>query len=319
MNYRARFVFAAWLASVGVGPVAWGQKPADVPNVQADPASDSGMVLAGSGSALKSRPGWDFLPSRDGFAFVNHFEGTPPLPKALRDERTTVGAIAKLIAVAAGGNSADAAYGLCGGMSAAAADYYLSDTARPPADAVPERGSPLFEYLVQRQTDSLGVAAFMAVKFAEWMALPDAADDWGGVEGRTGLELPGIIERLEKGELVPLGLVYRRAGEGALWDNHQVLAYACVRDNGRAVRVRIYDPNWPADDAAELKVTLSAPLDETAEVGASPKPVNRATTRQLGSRKRERPVRGFFAMPYTAKAEMPPMEAPPAAEPMMNP
>jgi len=37
----------------------------------------------------------------------------------------------------------------------------------------------------------------------------------------------------------------------------------------------------------------------------SPGRVNRATTRQLGSRSRERTVRGFFPMPYTPEREIP--------------
>ena len=241
----------------------------------------------------------EFVPSKHGFRFVNRFEGVPPLPRSLRDERTTIGAIAKLVAQTAGAQ--EASYGLCGGMSAAAADWFLSGADRPGSTTVPERGSRLFEYLVQRQTDSLGLAGLMAVKFAEWMVLPDAADEFGGVEGRTAAELPRLVERLEAGELVPLGLVYTRAGESAIWNNHQVLAIGCERKGDRTVEIRIYDPNWPGDDDARVRTTLTHPLGEARGDEKSAMPVNRATSKQTGSRGRERSVRGFFAMPYSPR------------------
>lgn len=271
------------------------------PTEDAAPAHVTPPSTEDQQQAAPARSSAEFKPSVHGFAFVNRFEGTPPLPKSLRNDQTTIGAIAKLIASHAG--DAQSAYGLCGGMSAAAADLFLSRVDRLPSKSVPANGSPLFEYLVQRQTDSLGAAALMALKFAEWMTLPDAADDFGGVEGRTALELPELLQRLEANELVPIGLVYSRAGEGALWDNHQVLAYGCSREGERIVRIHLYDPNWPSDDNAELRVTLSAPLasKEASTPAEQPVVVNRATTRQVGSRGRERTVRGFFAMPYAAK------------------
>jgi hypothetical protein len=47
---------------------------------------------------------------------------------------------------------------------------------------------------------------------------------------------------LDTGRSVVVGLVYVRAGDGQLWDNHQVLAYDYTESGGRTY-INVYDPN----------------------------------------------------------------------------
>ena len=164
-------------------------------------------------------------------------------------------------------------YGLCGGMSAAAADYFLARMPVPTDSKAPARGSALYTYLYSRQAASLGPMGAMALKYGEWMKLSD-----GEVARRTLDELPRIVEMVERGEVVVLGLVLEGAG-GAPWDNHQVLAYGVVRRGG-GTDVKVYDPNYPKADDVVIRV-----MDD-----------GRAA--RMGPGTRGRTVRGVFRMPY---------------------
>ncbi|MBL9001096.1 MAG: hypothetical protein JNK25_08165 [Phycisphaerae bacterium] len=171
-----------------------------------------------------------FLPSHHGFQFHNSFTGTPipPLLRGLGLE----GAVPDT-------------FGLCGGMSLAACDLYLTGAVVPADTKPPREGTPLYAYIYRRQTDSLGTMGVMAAKFAQWMLLPDTSETGDSTAGRTAGELPAILARLERGELVPLGLVYAKAdppdsrsagntGRDRLWENHQVLAYGLASVHGHA-------------------------------------------------------------------------------------
>jgi hypothetical protein len=217
----------------------------------------------------------EFRPSQHGFRFVNRFAGTPlpiagtGLEKGLRLPEE---------------------FGLCGGMSFAAADYFLAGRAMPPDSTPPERGSSLYDYLYGRQVSTLAPAGMQALKFLEWMGLPEAGSD--GTHARTLAELGEIVEALDRGEPVLLGLVLVGRGEAAseenrrqaIWQNHQVLAYAARRLPMSVVELSIYDPNYPQRDDVTIRV-IGEP-----EVRMS----------RLVPRGRATAVRGFFRMPYAA-------------------
>ena len=209
-----------------------------------------------------------FTPSAHGFAFQNHFPGVG-LPTAL---------------VGTGSNIVDAnAFGLCGGMSAAAADFFLAKRPVPTLDAPPVRGTALYEYLYLRQAESIGPGIAGGLKFVEWMRFSD--DE---LRERTRQELVAIREAIEARGVAPIGLVLARfggpPGERAASDNHQVLALRVV-DGNTHPSIEIYDPNFPGDDS--VRIDLDGFSRGPGVVGHR--------VRQLG---RPTPVRGVMLMPY---------------------
>ena len=83
----------------------------------------------------------------------------------------------------------------------------------------------------------------MALKFVEWMRLPDDGDD--SARARTAREIAPIESALARGEPVLLGLVLVSADQTREpWHNHQVLAYRATRE-GPLLELAIYDPNFP--------------------------------------------------------------------------
>lgn len=182
----------------------------------------------------------DFRPSRHGFAFRNEFSGSP-LPVSLGRTEETLGLPAR--------------YGLCGGMSFAAADWFLAGRTIPAATTPPARGQPLYTYLYARQARSLAPVGSMGLKFMEWMRLPDHGP--GSAAERTEAELPGILGALSRGEPVMLGLVFLSAKDNPQpWHNHQVLAYAAA-GTADPIRLLIYDPNFPGRDDAAITIAGS--------------------------------------------------------------
>jgi hypothetical protein len=203
----------------------------------------------------------------------------------------------------------------------------------------------LYDSIYQRQRDSLGMGSVYVLKFAHWMTLPDIAPpaaasaapatgiagvshharDDARAEGGdpdaldaapestsslTRLELPEVCRALGRNELVPLGLVLQRAGRGALWKNHQVLAYALERPDDATLHILIYDPNYPGDDRCIIRVeglgigASGLDPEQDAALIAGLKPGTPATTGEmvrmirLPTRGTPRPVRGLFPMPY---------------------
>lgn len=287
------------------------------------------------------RPADPFTPSRHGFAFTNHFTGSS-LPPELRDADSGFMLWARTIAEKHGNLPEE--FGLCGGMSLLAADYYLAKQTIPDSTAAPEQATPLYDAIYQRQRDSLGPGAAYILKFAHWMTIPDTTprtsvvpeapvdptdanaedaaeqtDDASApappesTSSLTRLELPAILASLDRGDLVPLGLVLTRSGRGRLWNNHQVLAYALERPDDATLHIRIYDPNYPADDNCILRVEglgigtigLDAATPAHADVIASLAPGDPSTTgdtvriTRIPSNAGARNVRGLFPMPYT--------------------
>jgi len=255
--------------------------------------------------AAASRAIAEFKPSAHGFKFVNFFRGSP-LPDSLKNDDSDLaksirGTIEKNVKL-------PDSFGLCGGMSAAAADFFFARREVPDATKPPVDGTPLFRYLQQRQGDSLGQYSIMALKFAEWMKLPDGGEEGTGAKSLN--EVPKILEALKSGRLVALGLVFTRVGEGTLWENHQVLVYG-VTDSGegdkRVVDFKTYDPNYPLDDGLVIRVrgfgeaSKEKPGKTEAAGGESNHAPNLVTISRLPSKHKPASVRGFFVMPYSAR------------------
>lgn len=279
---------AAWCAATVSGLV---EPPQPAPSISPPPTAPATAPAAAAPAPAVAPAA--FLPSRHGFHFRNAFTGTP-LPPALR----RLG-IEKQMHL-------PARYGLCGGMSLAAADFALAGVAVPSDVRPPKEGTALYEYLYRRQSDSLGPLAIMATKFAQWMRLPDTSDTGESTASLTAKELPGILARLGKGELVPLGLVYSKAGEKGndkIWENHQVLAYRAADSAEGGHDLSIYDPNYPNDDRVVIKVRPVEAAGRGDVFAAVSCLLQDATGRTIR-------VRGLFAMPYT-RATPPDLEAPP--------
>lgn len=219
--------------------------------------NSSGREAGGADAATSARHASEFLPSRDGFAFANAF----PYPGSdwLGGDRW---------------------YGLCGGMSCAAANAFLAGVALPSDRVVPAFGSALHRALVVRQLESLGVLAIDVTRYAWWMALSQRT-----LDARTQRELDGIAGRLEAGEFVVLGLVQESWWQRPdLTGNHQVLAFAVAQQDGTRV-VRVYDPNFPGNDRVSIEFR--------------PSPDGVAAYRVAPGRS-DRRIRGVFATAFRA-------------------
>lgn len=254
---------------------------AGVVGAQPDPAPGTGPAAASESPSRREA----FRPSVHGFRFRNSFTGSP-VPARYRGLVSRLGLDSAI--------DTPVNYGLCGGMSASAADFYLADREPPGRRTPPAEPDELYEYLSARQVDSLGPGFIFALKFAEWMAYDDhgatPSRAGGGIDiaEETARQLPAIYDKLDNHDLVVLGLVHVKAGSGLLWENHQVLAYGYDRDEQGAT-IRVYDPNHPGDDGAVVTVRPYEPGGEAVRCELVP------------SRGRARPVRGLFEMPYTPR------------------
>lgn len=182
-----------------------------------------------------------------------------------------------------GGGKLPNRFGLCGGMSFAAADYFIAKKPPPPDTKPPVEGTKLYKYLFARQGTSVGPMGAMGLKFIEWMRLPDAGPD--GTRARTLTEVPAMTAALKRGEPVVIGLVLVTAAESREpWNNHQVLGYA-VEETDRQTDIHIYDPNFPKRDDVVLRVRREGDDCSIAMV-VSGRP--------------DRRIRGMFRMSYAA-------------------
>lgn len=206
-----------------------------------------------------------FRPSLHGFAFVNSFSGSP-LP----------------IDVGVKPSNLSSSFGLCGGMSFAAADYFIAHKAPPPDTRPPAQGTQLYTYIYKRQATSIGPMGAMGMKFVEWMKLPTSGPD--STHARTLQELPGIVAALRRQEPVVLGLVLVSAADSREpWNNHQVLAYGVDESVSGRTDIRIYDPNFPKRDDVVIRITREG--EDCSIESIVP---NRRTSK----------VRGLFRMSY---------------------
>lgn len=180
----------------------------------------------------------EFKPSNHGFEFINSFNQLPDLPNL-------PGNLDRKI------ENINVNYGLCGGMSLAARDFYLNRRPIPSTGSATPQSGALFDYLWQRQLDTFDPDhgwGYLA-KFLKFY-LPTTF-----TRAKSVSEFRSVIDALDAGQPTVLGLVYVRAGNGNLWDNHQVLAYDYDTSGGET-RIKVYDPNCPNDDNVEVRVEL---------------------------------------------------------------
>lgn len=228
-----------------------------------DDLAEGRVCGAGEGNTLERMVSSGFVPSVHGFRFANWFPGY------------------RYSAV-------------CGGMVHAALDYYHAGEAVPEDSAIPPEDSPLYQHIARRLIDSFGPLFSSPAKLVAWMHLPDATQH--GVWRKTRDGIPGILERLDSGEPVPLYLIYSNAKENP--DprlNHQVLASGYRRIGEGVVELSIYDPNCPGDDSVRVRAEDVALSGGCLGV--------RSFQRRDGAK--ERTLHGFFATGHYRKKEPP--------------
>jgi hypothetical protein len=256
-------------------------------------------AAAGAGDQPSAPDIRSFRPSANGFAFVNHFTDSP-LPFSFGGLEHKIGA--------------PTVFGLCGGMSFAAADLFLAGQAPPLRTTPPVKGEKLYDYIQQRQLTSLGPRMTLAVRIGRWMGLPDSGPF--GTRTLTVEELGGMQALLAKGQPVVLGLVFNHHSAnrdasgpaGVPWENHQVLAYDETSSPG-LVSFRIYDPNYPKRDDAEIRCLLRISGSVTVGPWGSVRMplLGVECERAVGARV-PTPIRGMFAMPYSSVRPPDPLE-----------
>lgn len=207
-----------------------------------------------------------FKPSAHGLRFPNAFPGAP-LPTKRPPFHGSV-------------------YGLCGGMCFAVLDYLHAGQPAPDFEHVPDKDTRFWRYLYRRQFDSFGPAMWLVLKYAAWTLMPPAA-----VRRRTSRSLERTRMLLEADIPVVLGIVYVGVPESlAVWKNHQVLAYRYEQPEAGVTDLFIYDPNHPGDDSDFIRCVEDDP-GGTGDV----------TCTQHSARRKTRPIRGFFPVPYRRK------------------
>jgi hypothetical protein len=206
-----------------------------------------------------------FTSQANGFHFTNSFDFSFDLDLPL------VGSI----------DLGDVAYGLCGGMCFAALDFYYAGKPIPSQVTVPDVGSSLHLYLVDRQVESLSLPAGL-MKVLEWMILNDTE-----VGRRTASqEFPKLRKRIDRGDPAVLALI-RTSGISDPGHNHQVVARAYkYGDTDKKVEIVLYDPNHPEQEP-RLTMDFSDPRS-----GISP------------AQSSGEPLRGFFLMDYKRQAPL---------------
>jgi hypothetical protein len=206
-----------------------------------------------------------FLPSTHGFHFANAWPPGPTVRFGPLDPRVV--------------GVGDASAGLCGGMVYTIADLFAAGVPVPPDRQPPVNGSPRFNSIVRRQVESL---AWLTVPVRFWLRMA-IGGSFGGDRARSTLdrEWPTAKAVLDDGRLVPIGLIRLAATDPrALTKNHQVVAWGYVED-GQAITLRLYDPNWPDRD----DVTVAIHLDNALR----PSGLSQSTGE---------PLLGWFVLPY---------------------
>lgn len=225
-----------------------------------------------------------FVPSQHGFKFRNYFTGYP-LPFSVPELPGT--------------SKVTKSYGLCGGMSSAAADFYLCGRPIPHTLEVPTRRTKLYQYIYRRAIDSFGGFGKQIVQVARWMTMPVWSAQ--GIQARTYREFQDIRARLDDQQPVLLTLIYEQAAKSSeilkkIWGNHQVLAYRYSEEPGGLTRIYVYDSNYPREDDVHIRTEKIIAGETGAE--AELEPAYGLKSVQLVPGYAPRVVHGFFAMPY---------------------
>lgn len=174
--------------------------------------------------------------------------------------------------------------GLCGGMTFATLDYYSAGRAAP--DAL----GNLFEYLCERQQDSLDLPGGV-YRYMNWQTAADNSQMMFGWRVREGIsyatlttEWPRVRALLDAGFLAPLGLIKTDSpNPKALSENHQVLAYGYdLSPEAELLKIRVCDPNYPRDGSITLRLGTGNP----------------DFYRPILHSAESKPIRGFFLSSY---------------------
>jgi hypothetical protein len=137
-------------------------------------------------------------------------------------------------------------YGLCGGMTFAALDYWHKQWVVPqgngPADQ-PQRTTPegkvLRDYIWHRLIKSV---LDNALTFLKWMGMVHTQDGEKWLVEQTSQHLAAIRETITGGRPVPIGLIGNTSNP---FHNHQVLCYGFKDEQDGTMSLLIYDNNRP--------------------------------------------------------------------------
>ena len=131
--------------------------------------------------------------------------------------------------------------GRCGGMSYAALDFFLTETAIPDDTTPPPEGSGLSTYLSHRQDKSLSNT------LDKWIELSVNPFGWRtsefwhwGIQDHSGGRLEELKSQIDQGRPAVLGLFNAHNHIR----HHQVLAIGYEGGPGD-LAIRVYDPNYP--------------------------------------------------------------------------
>jgi hypothetical protein len=178
-------------------------------------------------------------------------------------------------------------YGLCGGMSFAALDFYGAGLPLPRgqhADDRPAGGMVLRNYIWSRQIDSL---LSDAPRFLAWLIILNYVPaTWpfnGGpawLLAQSKREWQRVKAALDAGEPMPIGLVRDTKN---VFDNHQVLAIGYKETEGDQVTLYVCDPNCPGQVSVISFKFGERMLHGQQSCGTAP------------------PLRGFFCQTYAPR------------------
>ena len=145
------------------------------------------------------------------------------------------------------------------------------------------------------------------VKVAQWTTMPE--DTLLGTQVRTMVELASIRRKLDDRNLVILALIYEHASSlrelsRLIFNNHQVLAYACQENAAGEITLQVYDPNLPGRDDVVIQSQPVVVAELTSPSGS--RVVMGVKSTQLVGGEFFHHVRGYFIMPYSP--EKPPKE-----------
>jgi len=180
-------------------------------------------------------------------------------------------------------------YGLCGGMSYAALDFFRTG-ARPPWDAdstgiqfgvQPASGTRLRGYLWKRQLRSFfkDLDRFLVwmiwLKFMPWGWPFRGGPGW--LTRASKAEWAKLKASIDAGNPIPLGLVRDSV---SVFDNHQVLAIGYDEEDEDHGTIYLYDPNCPGRQST-IRVGFVSTVLDAEESCPGPQP-----------------LRGFFCEEY---------------------
>jgi hypothetical protein len=195
-----------------------------------------------------------FDPAIHGFHFRNRFSGSDVIDELVEqhrlDELMGIDLPVHLENLVGSVRGAPfwGAFGLCGGMSWAALDRYLTHQVPPAQVSSPERESELFNELVARQADSMQRGRMIATCL-DYQIVPEVAPGWWPWRRSLGritetAEWPKVKASLDSGRPTPICLV-RVRGISNPDRHHQVLATGYCLDDGNLLTMSVYDPNHP--------------------------------------------------------------------------